>query len=353
VEIDDTKKTFAFTNKYGIASLSNINGDDSNKTYQVIVSKEGYITTTASAISYNNREITVELKKAGGNAKPFWKKRQVQRIFWVSFILIAITASAYLGNAYYQGNKDLAAYKEKTELMYGTNVLKYRNEVNSLNNGIVAQRELMADKIEKDGNLSKQFRKVEENIEVIRLLKVNAPIYEAIKHLESLEDTVVLQKQINEYYDKLETAYQEYKALYDALPKVEAKKVGEEEKDKPNVEPTEPKGKTAKEKLDEGNIARKKELIEYSKGLCSNKSDDAQRYKVEVQNNKIGFTKKEQGELVENFQTIYDLLTTEYRLKQRINITDNLRRLEKIDERKLSKLQLNFLNDLKEEYALD
>jgi hypothetical protein len=346
VEIDDTKKTFAFTNKYGIASLSNINGDDSNKTYQVIVSKEGYI-TIASAISYNNKEITVELKKAGGNAKPFWKKRQVRRIFWVSFILIAITVSAYLGNAYYQGNKDLAAYKEKTERTYDTKIKEYIDNVAKIVADIAVQKSLMADEIKTNEGLSKQFQEAEGNPDINSLLNnTESPILDAIKHLGSLEDTVTLQTNIQEYYVTLENTYQAYKKLYDALPKVEAKKVDEEE-DKPNVESTEPKVKTAKEKLDEANAEIKKNLTEYSKGLCGNKSKTAGEYKLDVDLNNMGFKNDDRKTLMAKFELIEKLLREEYNLRVNDDI-DALGELKKIKDKQynlLSNRQKAFLDD--------
>jgi hypothetical protein len=139
-----------------------------------------------------------------------------------------------------------------------------------------------------------------------------------------------------------------------AVPVVVIEKPNTTDNTEIEIIPT-PKEETAKAKLAKANAKKRSELIEYSKGLCGNKVDNAKRYKVEVDNNTVGFTKKEKDELVEKFQLIHDLLTAERNLRQepQVDTSGSIRRLETVgkNKTKLTTEQLDFYDKAKGKYC--
>lgn len=100
------------------------------------------------------------------------------------------------------------------------------------------------------------------------------------------------------------------------------------------------------------NKGRRDELTRLAGTMCNGKANNARKYKLEVEANRIQLSDVEQRDLISKFAFIHEMLSLEYKgkntatsLEEQIQCKDALRALQKQQSNKLSAVQKRWIDE--------
>lgn len=346
IHVQDKKGTPISNAKLSVGEKSSFT--DKNGNVDIKLKKAKYIVTISTPnMNYRDEEIILYPNQQNNYKVILNLKYNLYKIIGVILIPLFLFAGVYFGYNKYQSNQSFS--KAKTQLLNEnqTKIEDYQVQVDVIEKEIKLKHDAFNQKEKKDDDLNEKFKEALQAPDVLSILN-KSEVIPMIEGLSSMDELEEINNDINSYYEKVEKALAKYQQQNNELGDLPLETVATETKkeDENNADNNEvitdsekpaqsEKQKVEKPRVDK-NAKRRNELKELSKGIVS--TDNAEKYKVEVDVNKCGFEKNERKFLMEKFDLLHSLFRAIYNVENDLDRMTNVKEIKLIYKTKKDKL---------------